>query len=199
MRWLALLVTLSGIARADFVRGTVKVDVRDAGGAPVEAKVTVHTVDNTDAREVPRVGQVYVADGLVPGSYRIEVEGAEPQVVQVAGRLPLGVVAVVGLKRGKHAKNTFGAAKNEPACDDEKGQVVEAVAFARGGLAAGRLEVRHKGKQICVATLAGGGATLRLLPGEYAIDAKLVGGGSAKASYNLREGKAPPPLVLRAK
>jgi hypothetical protein len=196
------LLLVAGGARADFVRGTVKVDVRAQDGSVVEAKVTLTPTDGGEAREVPRVGQVYVADGLVPGSWRVEVDGAEPQTVQVTGRLPLGVVALVGdAAGGKRTKKTapVTAAAGEPACDHKNGMVVEAVAFARGGLAAGRLEVRRGGKLVCVATLAGGGATLRLAPGDYALEARLVGGGIARAGYSLREGRSPPPLVLRAK
>jgi hypothetical protein len=204
MRFAAIaLVLLGGVARADFVRGIVKIDVRDANGTPIEAKVVVTPAEGGDAKEVPRVGQVYVTDGLVPGTYRVDVAGAEPQTVRVAGRQPLGVVAVVGVPpgRGKKTKKApgFTAGSDEPVCDADKGQVVEAVAFAHGGLAAGRLEVRRKGKLVCVATLAGGGASLRLEPGEYTVDAKFAGGGSAHTAYNLHDGKAPPPLVLRGK
>jgi len=204
-----VVVVVGGAARGDFVRGTVKIDVRSPDGAPVEARVTVQPAEGGEVKEVQRVGQVYVADGLVPGSWRIEVAGAAPQTVRVPGRQPLGVVAIVGVgvgggARGKRGKRTSApsAQPGDPACDTDGGVVVEAVAFAHGGLAAGRLEVRPKnraGKLVCVATIAGGGASLRLKPGAYAVDALFVGGGSAHAGYELREDRAPPPLVLRGK
>src|SRR5215472_66359 len=102
----AVLLLIAGAARADFVRGTVKIDVRAQDGSVVEAKVTMTPADGGEAREVPRVGQVYVADGLVPGSWRVEVDGAEPQTVRVTGRLPLGVVALVGAPSGKRPKQS---------------------------------------------------------------------------------------------
>lgn len=198
---LAALLVLTGAARADFVRGTLKIDVRDATGAPQEAKVIVRPEAGGDGRKVSRSGEVYVAEGLIDGIWLVEVEGADPQSVKIAGHGTLGVVVVLGQSGGKKKKKqprsavTVGA--EEPPCDDEGGTVIEAVAFAGGRLGAGRLEVRRKGKLVCVAAIAGGGVTLRLKPGDYAFDAHFVGGGTSRSSYGFRADRAPPPLVFR--
>ena len=205
--WLALLLSLGislaalGEARANFERGTLKIDVRDAKGAPLEAAVTVRPAKGGDARKATRAGQVYVVDGLVGGDWRIEVAGAPPQLVHIEGRQVLGAVFVLGAPAGgrHHSAPHFTVGPDEPACASTGGVVVEAVAFAHGGLGAGKLEVRRGKKRICAAMIAGGGATLLLDPGDYQIDARFVGGGSAHASYSVSDERAPGPLVLRAR
>lgn len=198
-------LALSSPSGADFVRGTIKVDVRDASGLPTEAEVTVRPQKGGEPQALKRTGEVYVSDGLVDGRWVVEVAGAEPQTVELSGRSVRGAVFVLtGAaktrgKRSRHATTPFVVSPDEPACDADPGRVVEAVAFAGGRLAAGRLEVRRRGKLVCVAAIAGGGASLRLKPGDYEISARFVGGGAAKAPYHVPEpGKAPPPLMLRA-
>lgn len=180
-------------AYADFVRGSIKIDVRDASGKPREAEVSVRG-GGGDAR-VARVGDVYVADGLVEGDYTVAVGGAT-QTVHVQGRQDRGVVFVVGARR-----SVVALGPRETACDAIDGKIVEAVAFARGGgLGAGRLDVRNKqGRIVCSAIVAGGAATLRLVPGAYQIVAKFVGGSSASKYYYIAKGETPAPLMLRAK
>jgi hypothetical protein len=198
---LAAVLVMAGAARADFVRGTLKIDVRDAAGTPREAKVVVRPEAGGESRKVSRTGEVYVAEGLIDGVWLVEVEGAAPQTVKIAGHGTLGVVAVLGQEKAKKKKQkpTVTVGADEPPCDDDAGTVIEAVAFAGGRLGAGRLEVRKKGKLVCVAAIAGGAVTLRLRPGEYAFDARFVGGGSTHSSYGFRADHAPPPLVFRVR
>jgi hypothetical protein len=107
-----------------------------------------------------------------------------------------GVVFVIGGKRP--AILALGA--RDAACDPIDGAVVEAVAFARNGtLGAGRIDVKKSGKPLCSAIVAGGAATLRLLPGEYEMTAKLVGGGSAFERYRLKRDQTPYPLAFRTR
>jgi hypothetical protein len=197
-RRLALaLVLCAGVARADFVRGSIKIDVRDGAGKPREAEVTVR--GGGSEPKVAHVGDVYVADGLVDGDYTVGVAGGGEAVVHVQGRMDRGVVFVLGGK--KPASFALGA--GDVACDAADGAVVEAVAFARGGgLGAGRLDVKRHGggnKLVCSAIVAGGAATMRLLPGDYLVMAKLVGGGTALERYALLRGQTPHPLALRAR
>ena len=181
-------------ARADFVRGSIKIDVRDAAGKPREAEVTVHG-GGGDAK-VARVGEVYVADGLVDGDYTVAVGGAGQASVHVQGRMDRGVVFVVGGKKPQ----VIALGAHDVACDPLDGAVVEAVAFAKNGtLGAGRIEVRKSGRPLCSAIVAGGAATLRLLPGEYEMTARLVGGGSAMERYRLRRDQTPYPLAFRTR
>lgn len=183
-------------ARADFVRGAIKVDVRDAAGQPREAEVSVRGPSG-DAK-VARVGEVYVADGLVGGDYTVAVAGAGEQTVHVEGRMDRGAVFVVGGKK----RDAFVLGPRDVACDPVDGVVVEAVVFAKGGgLGAGRLDVRRHagGKLVCSAIVAGGAATLRLLPGDYLISARTVGGGAALERYALQRDQTPHPLALRAR
>ena len=190
------MLAAAATAYADFVRGSIKIDVRDGGGKPREAEVSVRGPKPEDGDvKVARLGDVYVADGLVDGDYTVAV-GAATQTVHVEGRQDRGVVFVVG---GKPAVMALGP--RETACDAVDGKIVEAVAFARGGgLGAGRLDVRNKqGKVVCSAIVAGGAATLRLVPGAYQIVAKFVGGSSAAKSYFIARGETPAPLMLRAK
>jgi hypothetical protein len=191
--------------RADFVRATVKVDVRDASGKAVEAEVTVRPESGGEPQKVARVGDVYVTEGLIDGVWLVEVQGAPTERVRVHGRQTAGVVVVIGSKPAPAAKKKskesgagFTVAPSETVCDDDKGTVVEAVAYGRTGLGAGRLEVRAKGRLVCSATIAGGGATLRLQPGVYDVSARFVGGGSAKAGF-LVGTKTASPLMLKAK
>ncbi len=184
---LVACLAITTTARADFVRGSIKVDVRDGAGRPREAEVSVHDPGGGQAK-VARVGEVYVADGLV--------DGANEQTVRVRGRIDRGVVFVLGGKRAQ----AFALGPRDAACDALDGVVVEAVAFARGGgLGAGRLDVQHKGKVVCSAIIAGGAATLRLLPGSYEVVARLAGGGTARAPYSLLRDQNPKPLALRAR
>jgi hypothetical protein len=195
-RALALLALVAcASARADFVRGTIKIDVRDGGsGKPREAEVTVRGAGG-DAK-VARVGDVYVADGLIDGDYTVVVGGAGEVVVHVKGRMDRGVVFVVGGKKPQ----IIALAARDVACDPIDGALVEAVAFAKNGaLGAGRIEVKKAGKPLCSAIVAGGAATLRLLPGEYEMTAKLVGGGTAFERYRLRRDQTPYPLAFRTR
>jgi hypothetical protein len=192
----AALSATAATARGDyFVRGAIKIDVRGADGQPRAATVRVHAAAGEAA--VTRAGDVYVADGLVDGDYTVEVDGAAAARVAVRGRLGRGVVFVLGGKRAQ----TLALGPGDVACDAADGVVVEAVAFARdGALGAGRLEVRGgHGQPVCSAIVAGGAATLRLLPGDYDVTARLVGpGGVARAHYRLPRDHTP-PLALRAR
>jgi len=201
----AALLIASTAARAELVRGTIKIDVRDGRGAPREAAVTVRAESGGEAKTVARTGEVYVADGLLDGNWIVAVEGAPPVTVRVRGRSTVGAVIVLGEKaRGGHAKKSapppYTVAPAEPACDADGGVVVEAVAFAAGALGAGRFDVKSwEGKALCSATFAGGGATLKLKPGKYLVDARFVGGKKATLHYQLPSGRTPPPLILNVK
>jgi hypothetical protein len=192
----ALVAAGSGRARGDLVRGSIKVDVRDAAGKPHEAEV--HVRGASGEAKAARVGDVYVASGLVDGDYEVTVGEAKPQTVHVAGRMDRGVVFVVG---GKKAESVA-LGPRDVACDAVEGVVVEAVAFARGGgLGAGRIDVRRHGggKSVCSAIVAGGAATLRLLPGDYIVAAKMVGGGKSEQRYVVKRDQTPTPLAIRAR
>jgi hypothetical protein len=191
---LATAVTAAGApARGGLVRGSIKIDVRDAAGRPREAAVRVRGPGGEIA--VTRAGEVYVGDGLVEGDYAIEVAGAGAQTVAVRGRLDRGAVFVLGARAAG-----FALGPDDVACDASDGIVVEAVAFARGGgLAAGRLDVRGGSRPVCSAIIAGGAATLRLAPGDYQVTARFVGGGAARARYHVPHERAPQPLTLRAR
>ncbi len=194
-------VAAAGAARADLVRGTIKIDVRDPAGAPREAEVTVEPEAGGDTRKVARTGEVYVADGLLDGNWVVRVQGAPPVTVRVRGRHVTGAVVIVGAPpRGKRSPPPpFTVGPSEKACDDDAGVVVEAIAFCKGVLGAGRVDVKNdRGKSLCSASIAGGGASLRLKPGRYVVDARFVGGKTARTHYELRENRTPPPLVLRA-
>ena len=198
MRAVALViacVACATAARADFVRGTIKIDVRDGGsGKPREADVAVKG-QSGDAK-VARVGDVYVADGLLDGDYTVTVAGAGEAAVHVKGRMDRGIVFVVGGKKPQ----IIALGTRDVACDPLDGAVVEAVAFAKNGaLGAGRIDVKKSGKPLCSAIVAGGAATLRLLPGEYEMTAKLVGGGTAYERYKLRRDQTPYPLAFRTR
>ena len=180
-------------ARGDFVRGVLKIDVRDGAGRPRAAAVTV--AGPSGPVKVKRAGEVWVADGLVEGDYRVTVDGTAEQAVHVHGRSPRGVVFVVGPRRPP----TFALGARDRECDGGD-IVVEAVAFGRGGgLGAGRLDVSEKGKVVCSAVVAGGEATLHLAPGDYEVTARFAGGGSAHERYRLRADRTPTPLALRAR
>ena len=74
------------------------------------------------------------------------------------------------------------------------------MAFApHGGLGAGRIDVKKGGKLVCSAIVAGGAATLRLVPGDYTMNAKLVGGGAAMERYKLKRDQTPYPLAFRTR
>jgi hypothetical protein len=201
---IAAALVVTSAARAELVRGTIKVDVRDAAGATREADVTVEPEAGGDVRKVARTGEVYVADGLLDGNWIVRVQGAPPVTVRVRGRRVTGAVVILGAppargKRAAAAGASFTVGPTETACDDEAGVVIEAIAFCRGALGAGRVDVKNeRGKTLCAASIAGGGASLRLKPGRYVVDARFVGGKSARTHYELREGRTPPPLVLRA-
>lgn len=185
---------LASPARADFVRGTIKVDVRDGAGRPQEAAVRVDGPNGAVA--VKRAGQVWVADGLVEGDYGVSAEGAPPQTVHVHGRSPRGVVFVVGAAK---KAVSFVLGPRDRSCDDGDA-VVEAVAFARGGgLAAGRVDVSKKGKYVCSAIIAGGEVTLHLGPGDYEVVARFAGGGATRERYRVRSDETPTPLKLLAR
>jgi hypothetical protein len=191
---LALLLSSGGVARADFVRGSIKIDVRDAGGKPREAEVAVKSAGG-DAK-VARVGDVYIADGLIDGDYTVSVADGGETTVHVQGRIDRGVVFVLGGK--KPAILALGP--KDTACDPIDGAVVEAVAFSpKGGLGAGRIDVRRGSKLVCSAIVAGGAATIRLLPGDYQVNVKLVGGGAAMERYRLKRDQTPYPLALRTR
>ena len=59
----------------------------------------------------------------------------------------------------------------------------------------GPLTVASEGPAI----VAGGAATLRLLPGDYEMTARLVGGGVASERYKLRRDQTPHPLAFRTR
>ena len=191
----AMLATIApATARADFVRGTIKIDVRDGSGKPREGEVSVRGASGE--AKVTRAGDVYVADGLIDGDYTVAVAGAGEAAVHVQGRMDRGVVFVVGGKKPQ----IIALGARDSACDPIDGAVVEAVAFARNGtLGAGRIDVKKSGKPLCAAIVAGGAATLRLLPGEYEMTARLVGGGSAYERYRLRRDQTPHPLAFRTR
>ena len=204
MRALALVAIVAGLAaatattattaRADFVRGAIKIDVRDGAGKPLEAEVTVRGAGG-DVK-VARVGDVYVADGLIDGDYTVAVAGGGEAPVHVQGHLDRGVVFVVGGKK----PGVVALGPHDVACDPLDGAVVEAVAFApKGALGAGRIDVKRGPKLVCSAIVAGGAATLRLLPGDYAISVKLVGGGAAMERYKVKRDVTPYPLALRTR
>jgi hypothetical protein len=196
------LVPVSPSARAELVRGTIKIDVRDGRGQTREAKVTVQPEAGGEPKPVGRSGEVYVADELLDGNWVVAVEGAPPVTVRVRGRHTVGAVIVFGDKpaRGRHAPPPYTVGPNDPVCEDEGGVVVEAVAFQSGALGAGRLDVKTwEGKPLCSATFAGGGATLKLKPGKYLVDARFVGGKTARLHYQLPDGRTPPPLTLTVK
>jgi hypothetical protein len=194
VRAIALAVLFPcAIARGELPRGTIKVDVRDAKGAPATAEVSVSPEDGP-AAEVKRVGEVYVAEGIVEGVWNVRVGQAAPERVRVKERRVTGVVAVLNAK--KAVRYTVSA--EERGCDE--GTAIEIVAMAKSGLAAGRLEVRHGGRVICAETIAGGGATVHVPPGDYDLSAKLVGGQSAGTHLRYaKRDKPPPSLLLRAK
>ena len=194
-RLVALLALVACVeARADFVRGSIKIDVRDGAGKPRQAEVTVRGAGGE--AKVARTGDVYVADGLIDGDYDVAVAGAGQATVHVQGRMDRGVVFVVGGKRPQ----ILALGARDVACDPIDGAVVEAVAFARNGtLGAGRIDVKKGGRLVCSAIVAGGAATLRLLPGEYEMTAKLVGGGTAMERYRLRRDQTPYPLAFRTR
>jgi hypothetical protein len=190
------IVVTAAPARGEFVRGAIKIDVRDAAGKPREAEVVV--TGAAGETKVARVGEVYIADGLLDGVYTVTVAGAPPQTVTVKGRIDRGIVFVVGGKKPQ----TFALGARDVACDPLDGVVVEAVAFARGGgLGAGRIDVRKHdgGKPVCSAIVSGGAASLRLLPGDYIVSARLVGGGKSEQRYTIRRDETPRPLALRAR
>lgn len=199
LAWAAAMATLSAspaVVRADFVRGAIKIDVRDQAGKPRESDVAV--TGGANEIKVSRVGEVYLASGLLDGSYTVTVAGAAPQTVEVKGRVERGLVFVVGGNKPQ----TFALGGRDVACDPIDGAVIEAVAFARGGgLGAGRIDVRKHdgGKPVCSAIVAGGAATLRLVPGDYIISAKMVGGGKSEQRYVVRRDETPHPLALRAR
>jgi hypothetical protein len=181
-------------ARADFVRGSIKIDVRDGSGKPREADVTVRGPGGD--KKVARVGDVYVVDGLVDGDYTVRVAGGGEAGVHVQGRMDRGVVFVLGGKRPQ----VIALGARDVACDPIDGAVVEAVAFAKNGtLGAGRIDVKRGNKLVCAAIVAGGAATLRLLPGDYEMTARLVGGGSAMERYRLKRDQTPYPLAFRTR
>src|SRR5260370_33274502 len=70
----ALALLLAAAARGDLVRGSVKVDVRDANGKPATANVRVRG-PNSESGEMPvaRSGDIYVAGGLAGGERAITV------------------------------------------------------------------------------------------------------------------------------
>ncbi len=194
MKSLALLLLFAGAAHAEFVRGSIKIDVRDGAGKPAEAAVTVRGAGGET--KVARVGDVYVADGLIDGDYTVAVAGAGETVVHVQGHIDRGVVFVVGGKK----PGILALGPGDTACDPVDGAVVEAVAFSpKGALGAGRIDVKQGRKVVCSAIVAGGAATLRLLPGDYAILVKLVGGGAAMERYRLKRDQTPYPLALRTR
>jgi hypothetical protein len=209
---LALVGVLAAApAGADLVRGTIKIDVRDPDGAPREAAdVRVQPAQGGEAFEAARVGDVYVADGVVGGEWQVLVDGAGYGPVRLRGRGVTGAVVVLGepappegqkkpKKRPRKAPPRFTVTSDEAMCDDKEGEIVEAVAFdGAGRLAAGRLEVLKGKTLVCAATIAGGGASLRLKRGRYRVAARLVGGNAAQVDYLLPPKGAPPPLVLRA-
>ena len=136
-------------ARADFVRGSIKIDVRDGAGKPREAEVAVRGRSaNAGEAKVARVGDVYVAAGLIDGDYEVTVGGGGQATVHVQGRMDRGVVFVVGGKRPQ----VIALGARDVACDPIDGAVVEAVAFARNGtLGAGRIDVRKGGPGVAMA------------------------------------------------
>ncbi len=187
-------------ARADLVRGTIKIDVRDASGATREAKVTVRPEAGGETRAAARAGEVYIADGLLDGNWIVAAEGAPEVTVRVRGRRTVGAVIVFGEKPPRRGKPPapYTVGPDEPGCDDPAGLVVEAVGFAGEALGAGRLELKRGSKRACSATMAGGGATLRLAPGDYLIEARFVGNHKAVLHYQLRTDRPIAPMVLRA-
>jgi hypothetical protein len=197
----ALALLLAATARGDLVRGTIRVDVRDASAKPVTARVSVRGPNSNapaDEMGVARSGDIYVAAGLVDGAWIIRVEGAGEKQVTVHERQSVGVVFLLGAE----AKRGFdpNLAPGERGCDLSDGILVEAVGFARaGGLAAGRVDVRAKGHLVCSAVIAGGAASLHLSAGDYDIAARFVGGGAARERYRVRRNETPTPLVLRAR
>src|SRR5262249_58824580 len=136
--------------------------------------------------------------GLVGGDYTVSA-GGEQQQVHVEGRIDRGVVFVVG--GGGKKKESFALGPRDVACDANDGVVVEAVVFARGGgLGAGRIDVKKHGgnKLVCSAIVAGGAATLRLLPGDYLISARTLRGGSPLERYRRQRDPTPAPPALPA-
>jgi hypothetical protein len=162
--------------------------------------VTVRGGSGGAETKVTRIGEVYVADGLVDGDYTVAVAGGGEAAVHVAGRMDRGIVFVLGGQGNKKQPGIVALGPNDVACDAADGAVVEAVAFApHGGLGAGRIDVKKGNKLLCSAIVAGGAATLRLLPGDYAMYAKLVGGGAAMERYKLKRDQTPYPLAFRTR
>jgi hypothetical protein len=193
----ALALSLVATARAEMVRGSIKIDVRDASGKPLHAEVSVRGPTG-DSYGVARSGDIYVAAGLVDGEWTIDVAGVGKRRVSVRAPLDVGVVFLVG-DAGKRGFDP-NLAPGDHACDASDGTLVEAVGFARGGgLGAGRVDVRAKGRVVCSAVIAGGAASLRLPAGDYDVAARFVGGRAARERYRVRRNETPTPLVLRAR
>ena len=206
---LLALASFCPLAAHAFARGTVRVDVRDARGATTTAHVALKSSDGA-LHEAAHVGEVYIADSLVPGDYEvvIDVDGGGAWLgaarVTVHEKRIAGLVAVVGA-HGKKAPPGLTSA-DAPGCVARDGQLIQAIAFARGTPGAGRLDVfrtagqgKGKGKLLCVTAIAGGSADLALGPGDYWIAAEFVGGGSVSQFYRIAPDKPAPPLALRWK
>ncbi len=194
------------VAYADLVRSTLRVDVRDERGQPIQSNVQITPAQGGDPLAINRVGDVYVVEGISDGTWLIEVEGSTPERVKTAGRQVAGAVFVVAAppagkkkKRSSWKPPRFTPSVETPSCYSDDGLVVEVIGFSRGRLAAGSLDVRAGGKLVCAGTIAGGSGSLRLKEGTYQISSRFVGGGADAATIQVKVGSKPAPLVLKSR
>ena len=177
------------------MRGSIKIDVRDGAGKPRQAAVTVRGAGG-DVK-VARVGEVYVADGLIEGDYTVAVgSGGRGDGARAAG----GWIAGSSSSSAARRAGAIALGPRDVACDAVDGAVVEAVAFAPQRRARRRAHRRQAGRQARVqrhrrrrrGDAAPSARRLR-------VSAKFVGGGASFERYQLKRDQTPYPLALRAR